>query len=118
MRIRLENLTKRYQEVTAVDHLNLEIEDGDLVCLLGPSGCGKSTTLSIIAGLEQATEGSIYFDEENEINVLFVVASPNEYEHLNYLNDILKFAKNSDAVKSIIQTKNVTECYELAKGMF
>ena len=56
MRIRLENLTKRYQEVTAVDHLNLEIEDGDLVCLLGPSGCGKSTTLSIIAGLEQATE--------------------------------------------------------------
>ena len=60
----------------------------------------------------------IYFDEENEINVLFVVASPNEYEHLNYLNDILKFAKNSDAVKSIIQTKNVTECYELAKGMF
>ena len=65
MRIRLENLTKRYQEVTAVDHLNLEIEDGDLVCLLGPSGCGKSTTLSIIAGLEQATEGDIYFDEEN-----------------------------------------------------
>ena len=65
MRIRLENLTKRYQEVTAVDHLNLEIEDGDLVCLLGPSGCGKSTTLSIIAGLEQATEGSIYFEEEN-----------------------------------------------------
>lgn len=65
MRIRLENITKRYQEVTAVDHLNLEIEDGDLVCLLGPSGCGKSTTLSIIAGLEQATEGSIYFDEEN-----------------------------------------------------
>lgn len=65
MRIRLENLTKRYQEVTAVDHLNLEIEDGDLVCLLGSSGCGKSTTLSIIAGLEQATEGSIYFDEEN-----------------------------------------------------
>lgn len=65
MRIRLENLTKRYQEVTAVDHLNLEIEDGDLVCLLGPSGCGKSTTLSIIAGLEQATEGSIYFNEEN-----------------------------------------------------
>ena len=64
MRIRLENLTKRYQEVTAVDHLNLEIEDGDLVCLLGPSGCGKSTTLSIIAGLEQATEGTIYFDEE------------------------------------------------------
>ena len=65
MRIRLENLTKRYQEVTAVDHLNLEIEDGDLVCLLGPSGCGKSTTLSISAGLEQATEGSIYSDEEN-----------------------------------------------------
>lgn len=65
MRIRLENLTKRYQEVTAVDHLNLEIEDGDLVCLLGPSVCGKSTTLSIIAGLEQATEGAIYFDEEN-----------------------------------------------------
>ncbi|MGX6979699.1 BglG family transcription antiterminator [Vagococcus elongatus] len=60
----------------------------------------------------------IYFDEENEIKILFVVASPNEYEHLNYLNDILKFAKDSAAVDSIIQTKNVIECYELTKRIF
>lgn len=65
MKIRLENLTKKYPEVVAVDHLNLEIEDGELVCLLGPSGCGKSTTLSMISGLEKQTEGTIYFDDRN-----------------------------------------------------
>lgn len=57
------------------------------------------------------------FDEDIEIKILFVVASPNESEHLNYLNDILKFAKNADAVDQIIQIKTVKDCYELAKEM-
>ena len=64
MKIRLENISKQYNDVKAVKNLNIEIEDGSLVCLLGPSGCGKSTTLSMIAGLESISEGNIYFNEE------------------------------------------------------
>lgn len=44
------------------DHIDLEIKEGEFICLLGPSGCGKSTLLNIIAGLEQASSGSVFMD--------------------------------------------------------
>ena len=60
--ITLNELTKVYGEVRAVDRLSLRIEDGEFVTLLGPSGCGKSTTLSCIAGLDEPSSGAIMFD--------------------------------------------------------
>jgi spermidine/putrescine transport system ATP-binding protein len=61
----LSGVTKRFGEVTAVDDVNLEIQDGEFFSLLGPSGCGKTTTLRMIAGLEFPTEGSVrIYDEE------------------------------------------------------
>lgn len=70
MQIRLENLTKIFidkqgRETTAVDKLNLTIEDGKLIGLLGPSGCGKSTTLFMIAGLHEPSSGRIYFGDDD-----------------------------------------------------
>lgn len=62
-KVRLENVTKIYGNVVAVDHVNLEIESGELFTLLGPSGCGKTTTLRIIAGFEVPEEGRVYFDD-------------------------------------------------------
>jgi multiple sugar transport system ATP-binding protein len=62
-RIEFKSVTKRYAgDVLAVDGLNLEIRDKEFVVLLGPSGCGKSTTLNMIAGLEEVTEGELWFD--------------------------------------------------------
>ncbi|MEA2594701.1 MAG: multiple sugar transport system ATP-binding protein [Thermomicrobiales bacterium] len=61
-RVTLEHLSKHFGTVKAVDDLSLEIPEGSFVTLLGPSGCGKSTTLYCIAGLEEPTAGSIYFD--------------------------------------------------------
>ena len=63
-RVRLENLSKHFGDVRAVDNMSLEIQDGQFVTLLGPSGCGKSTTLYCIAGLEEPTAGNIRFDEQ------------------------------------------------------
>ena len=62
-RIRCEGVTKSYGMVTAVSHLNLDIADREFMVFLGPSGCGKTTTLNIIAGLEQISEGDIWFDD-------------------------------------------------------
>jgi len=62
-RIEFKAVTKRYAgDVLAVDDLDLEIRDKEFVVLLGPSGCGKSTTLNMIAGLEEVTEGELWFD--------------------------------------------------------
>ncbi|MCL6591501.1 MAG: ABC transporter ATP-binding protein [Firmicutes bacterium] len=63
-RIVLENLTKDFGPVRAVNGLNLEIGDREFVVLLGASGSGKSTTLNLIAGLEEPTAGDIYLDGE------------------------------------------------------
>ncbi len=58
--VELKGLTKRFgDDVTAVDSIDLEIDDGEFFALLGPSGCGKTTTLRMIAGLEFPTEGSL-----------------------------------------------------------
>lgn len=73
MKIILENLTKRFsdrnrkikEEITAVDQFNVEINDGELVCLLGPSGCGKSTVLNMISGLEKPTQGRVFFGDDD-----------------------------------------------------
>jgi spermidine/putrescine transport system ATP-binding protein len=62
--VRLENVTKRFDDVTAVDDLSLEIEHGSFFALLGPSGCGKTTTLRMIGGFEEPTEGTIYLGDE------------------------------------------------------
>jgi iron(III) transport system ATP-binding protein len=57
--LQLARLTKRYGAATVVDHVDLDIAKGDLVCLLGPSGCGKTTTLRLIAGFIEPDDGEI-----------------------------------------------------------
>jgi multiple sugar transport system ATP-binding protein len=62
--IKLEQLTKVYPDGTrAVDSLELEIADGELVVLVGPSGCGKTTALRMVAGLEDVTAGNVRIGE-------------------------------------------------------
>ena len=58
--VRLDGVTKRFGEVTAVDDLTLEITQGEFFSLLGPSGCGKTTTLRMIGGFEMPTRGTIW----------------------------------------------------------
>jgi multiple sugar transport system ATP-binding protein len=67
MRVLLKDLLKKFpvSETIAVDHINLEIADGELAVFLGPSGCGKTTTLRMIAGLEQPDSGRIYISERD-----------------------------------------------------
>jgi len=55
----LENVTKRFGDVTVVKGINLKIQDGEFMVLVGPSGCGKTTLLRLVAGLEEVTEGRI-----------------------------------------------------------
>ena len=61
--IRLDRVTKKFDDVVAVDDLSLEIPRGSFFALLGPSGCGKTTTLRMIGGFEEPTAGAIYLGE-------------------------------------------------------
>jgi len=91
----LENLTKYFGSVKALEDLTLKIYDKELIVLLGPSGCGKTTTLRLIAGLEQPTKGHIYFGEKlmNDVpprfrNVSMVFQSYALFPHMKVFDNI------------------------------
>ncbi|TWP48581.1 ABC transporter ATP-binding protein [Lentzea tibetensis] len=65
MSLRIEHITVRYGQTTAVDDVSLDIADGEVVALLGPSGCGKSTLLRTVAGLEKADDGEVRWDGDD-----------------------------------------------------
>jgi len=67
--VTLRGLTKRFGDQTALDGVSLEIQDGQLVCLLGPSGCGKTTALRLVAGFIEPTAGEVVLGDR-------VVSSP------------------------------------------
>ena len=62
--IKIQNLTKRYGDMLALNNVSLTIESGEFLILLGPSGCGKTTLLRCIAGLETPDEGQIMIGDK------------------------------------------------------
>ena len=67
--IRLENVTKKFGDFTAVNDISFTIPKSSVTVLLGPSGCGKTTLMRMIAGLESPTTGKVYFGEHEVTNV-------------------------------------------------
>ncbi|MDD6155976.1 MAG: ABC transporter ATP-binding protein [Lachnospiraceae bacterium] len=67
--IELIGVTKAFGEMTAVDSINLTVQEGEFMTFLGPSGCGKTTTLRMIAGFEDPTDGKIFIDHQDCDNV-------------------------------------------------
>lgn len=105
-RVILEQVSKRFGDVKAVDTLDLDIRDKEFVTLVGPSGCGKTTTLRLIAGLEKVSDGAIYFDDQvvshlpaNHRDIAMVFQSYALYPHMNVYDNIsfalrmMKFAR-------------------------
>ena len=95
-KIVLEQVRKVYNgEVVAVDDMNLEIPDGEIVSLLGPSGCGKTTTMRLIAGFEDVDEGRIFIDDQevttwapNRRNLSMVFQFPVVYDTMTIYDNM------------------------------
>jgi iron(III) transport system ATP-binding protein len=71
-RLTFEDVSRRYGETLALDHVSLDIAPGEILCLLGPSGCGKSTLLRVAAGVERPSSGRVLLDDQE-------VAGPNRF---------------------------------------
>jgi len=112
--VRIEHVAKRFGNVVAVNDVTLTIRDGEFMTLLGPSGCGKTTTLRLIAGLEKASAGQIYFDREsvghlpaNRRDIAMVFQSYAVYPHMNVYDNISFALRNMKVPAGEIQ-KRVT----------
>ena len=112
----VDNLTKRFEDVTAVDGLSLKIEKGELFGLLGPNGAGKTTTINVLCGLLDPTSGSVRvagYDVRKESNKVkeLIGVSPQEtavYPHLTGRENIELFG-NLHAMPKEKLKKNVDE---------
>ena len=106
--VTLKNVTKRFEDVVAVDDANLNVKDKEFLVLVGPSGCGKSTTLRMMAGLEQITEGTIEIGNEvvNDVDpkdrdIAMVFQNYALYPHMNVYDNMgfgLKLRKFDDDI--------------------
>lgn len=130
MKIRFEGLTKRFpnrnkkikDDVVAVDNFTFEIPDGKLIGLLGPSGCGKSTALNLICGLETATEGKIFFDDDDVTDVPaenrgvgMVFQSYALYPHLTVKKNIMFPLQNLKGAEKMTKQQMEEKALEAAK---
>jgi spermidine/putrescine transport system ATP-binding protein len=120
--IELNNITKSFKEVVAVDNINISINQGEFFSLLGPSGCGKTTTLRMIAGLETPTSGEILLEGENvtyvpayhrDVNTVFqdyaIFPHMNVYENIYYPLRMRKIPRKDahDKILNILKLVNM-----------
>ncbi|MGB3402326.1 MAG: ABC transporter ATP-binding protein [Microcoleaceae cyanobacterium] len=110
--VRLDNITRRYQTVSALEEISFEVPDGQFWVLVGPSGCGKSTLLRMIAGLETVTSGNLYIDNQwiNEVparqrDVAMVFQNYALYPHLTVADNLAFGLKMRGAESSTIQQR-------------
>jgi len=114
--IRLQELTKDYGELRAVDHINLEIHDGEILGVLGPNGAGKSTTLKMITCYFEPTDGNIFVDNYNvlehsrEIRKMIGYLPENNplylemtvYDYLEYVAEMREVTNFKQRLKEVI----------------
>jgi spermidine/putrescine transport system ATP-binding protein len=117
--VTIESVTKRFDEVVAVDDLSLEIERGSFFALLGPSGCGKTTTLRMIGGFEEPSDGKIYLGErevsslpsyKRDVNTVF--QSYALFPHLSIFENVAFGLRRKRIAKGEV-TERVGEALEL-----
>ena len=109
----IEHLTKKYEDVTAVENLNLQIEKGELFGLLGPNGAGKTTTINILCGLTKPTSGTAkvgYFDVQKETGKVkeLIGVCPQEtaiYPYLTGAENVELFGNLHSMTKENIETR-------------
>ena len=97
--LRIKNLSKRYDDISVLENIDLSVKKGEVVVIVGPSGCGKSTLLRCLNGLEEIQEGEVWLDDEvvnpnkknlskNREKIGMVFQSYDLFPHLTILQNV------------------------------
>lgn len=133
--LKVKNLSKKYNtingEIEAIKDISFEVKNGEFIAIIGTSGCGKSTLLSILAGLEEKSNGEItYCNDKNDIKIGYMLQEDALFEHYSILDNVLLGLKiqkklnqeNKEHVLKLLEKYQLTNFknkkpHELSGGM-
>lgn len=133
--LKVKNLSKKYNtingEIEAIKDISFEVKNGEFIAIIGTSGCGKSTLLSILAGLEEKSNGEItYWNDKNDIKIGYMLQEDALFEHYSILDNVLLGLKiqkklnqeNKEYVLKLLEKYQLTNFknkkpHELSGGM-
>jgi lipopolysaccharide export system ATP-binding protein len=108
MKLRTENLVKRYRSRTVVKYVSFDVEQGEIVGLLGPNGAGKTTSFYMIVGLIPPNEGRIYLDNEDITNEPVYKRARKGIGYLSQEASVFRRLSVEDNMKAILEMTNLS----------
>lgn len=112
MRLHTKDLVKRYKTRTVVDHVSIEVNQGEIVGLLGPNGAGKTTTFYMIVGLIKPNEGSIFLEDQELTNEPVYKRAQKGVGYLAQEASVFRRLSVEDNIRAVLQMTNFTKEYQ------
>lgn len=115
MKLRSENLLKTYRKRRVVDHVSIEVNQGEIVGLLGPNGAGKTTCFYMIVGLVPADEGRIYLDNNDISGLAMYKRARMGIGYLPQENSVFRDMSVEDNIKAILEFTPLSKAQQKAR---
>ena len=115
MILRAEQLVKRYKSRTVVDHVSIEVRQGEIVGLLGPNGAGKTTTFYMTVGLIKPNEGKIFLDDRNITDMPVYQRAKSGIGYLAQEASVFRKLSVEDNIRSVLEMTPLTSEEQAAK---
>ena len=112
MRLYTKDLVKRYKTRTVVDHVSIDVNQGEIVGLLGPNGAGKTTTFYMIVGLIKPNEGSIFLEDQELTNEPVYKRAQKGVGYLAQEASVFRRLSVEDNIRAVLQMTNFTKEYQ------
>ncbi len=109
MLLRGENLVKRYKSRTVVDHVSIQVQQGEIVGLLGPNGAGKTTSFYMIVGLIKPNEGKIYLDDREITSMPMYKRSKMGIGYLAQEASVFRKLSVEDNIKAVLEMTDISK---------
>src|SRR5512136_226162 len=109
MKLFTENLVKKYHNRTVVDHVSIEVEQGEIVGLLGPNGAGKTTSFYMIVGLIRPREGKIFIDNDEITTLPVYMRARRGIGYLAQEASVFRNLSVEDNIKAVLEMSQFTE---------
>lgn len=109
MRLRAENLVKKYKNRTVVNHISVSVEQGEIVGLLGPNGAGKTTTFYMIVGLIKPNEGKIFLEGEDITDLAMYKRAKRGIGYLAQEASVFRKLTVEENILSVLEMRKLTK---------